>query len=154
MRVNWARRLLPAVLAVALIAPLHGQSFGFPWWRDPQFQRELSLSTEQTGRIEKIFQSAVPSLRHKKEDLDQQEAVLSRLIAQNADESIVARQVDKVEDTRATLNKMRTLMLLHMRQVLTPDQTIKLNKMHEQWEKDQKDHPKAPRGDNNSSRER
>jgi Spy/CpxP family protein refolding chaperone len=114
----------------------------------------LSLTTDQVSRIEAIFQSAIPNLRHKKEDLDQQEADLSRMIAQNSDEAAVTRQVDKVEGVRSTLNKMRTLMLLHMRQVLKPDQTIKLNKMHEQWEKDQKEHSKPPRGDNNLSRER
>jgi Spy/CpxP family protein refolding chaperone len=34
------------------------------------------------------------------------------------------------------MNKMRTLMLLHERQVLTPDQRVRLNKLHEQMEKD------------------
>jgi hypothetical protein len=36
------------------------------------------------------------------------------------------------------MNKMRTLMLLKERQVLSPDQRVKLNKLHEQWEKDHK----------------
>jgi Spy/CpxP family protein refolding chaperone len=120
----------------ALAAPLQAQSFGFPWWRDAQFQRELALTTEQSGRIEGIYQSSVPSLRQKKEELDQQEEELSRLIANNADELVVTRQVDKVEAIRSSLNKMRTLMLLHMRQVLAPDQRARLNKLHEQWLKD------------------
>jgi len=30
---------------------------------------------------------------------------------------------------------MRTLMLLHERQVLTPDQRVRLNKLHEQMDK-------------------
>jgi Spy/CpxP family protein refolding chaperone len=34
------------------------------------------------------------------------------------------------------LNKNRTLMLLRMRQVLSPEQRVKLNKIHEQWDKD------------------
>ena len=114
MKLTWARRLLPAAFVLALAAPVHGQSFGFPWWRDAQFQKDLSLTTE----------------------LDQQEAELSRLIAANADEGVVVRQVDKVEGIRANLNKMRTLMLLRMRQVLSPDQRVQLNKLHEQWEKD------------------
>ena len=144
MRLTWACWLLPAVFVLALVAPVHGQSFGFPWWRDPQFQKDLSLTADQASRVDGVFQSAVTVLRPKKEELDQQEAELSRLIAANADELIVTRQVDKVEAIRSNLNKMRTLMLLHMRQVLTPDQRVRLNKMHEQWEKD---HAK-PRGDN------
>jgi Spy/CpxP family protein refolding chaperone len=127
---------LPAVLLLAWPAPVHAQSFGFPWWRDVQFQRELSLTSDQTARIENVFQSTISQLRAKKAELDQQEDELSRLIATNADEQLVVKQVDRVEAIRSHLNKMRTLQLLHIRQVLTPEQRVKLNKMHEQWERD------------------
>jgi Spy/CpxP family protein refolding chaperone len=124
------------LLSLAFAASGRAQSFGFPWWRDAQFQKDLSLSTEQSARIDSVFQSSVTLLRQKKAELDQLEAELSRLIAANAEEALVVRQVDKVESIRATLNKSRTLMLLHMRQVLSPDQRVRLNKLHEQWEKD------------------
>jgi Spy/CpxP family protein refolding chaperone len=143
MKLTWARRLLPAAFVLALAAPVHGQSFGFPWWRDAQFQKDLSLTTEQSAKIDTVFQSTINLLRQKKVELDQQEAELSRLIAANADEGVVVRQVDKVEGIRANLNKMRTLMLLRMRQVLSPDQRVQLNKLHEQWEKDHR----RPNGD-------
>jgi len=143
MKLTWARPLLPAMFLLALAAPIHGQSFGFPWWKDAQFQKDLSLTAEQSARIENVFQSTVTQLRQKKVELDQQEAELSRLIAGNADEGVVTRQVDKVEGIRAHLNKTRTLMLLRMRQVLTPEQRVQLNKLYEQWGKD---HPR-PRDD-------
>jgi Spy/CpxP family protein refolding chaperone len=136
MQRKWVSWLASAALLVALATPVRGQSFGFPWWRDAQFQKDLSLTVEQSGRIDAVFQSTVSILRQKKVELDQQEAELSRLIAANADEAVVGRQVDKVEGIRANLNKMRTLMLLRMRQVLSPDQRVQLNKLHEQWEKD------------------
>ena len=129
-------RLLPVVFVLALAAPIHGQSFGFPWWRDAQFQKELTLTADQSARIDLVFQSAMSTLRPKKEELDRQEAELSRLIATNADEAVVSFQVDKVEAIRTSMNKQRTLMLLHMRQVLSPDQRVRLNKLHEQWDKD------------------
>ena len=133
----WRRGWLVATMAlVALAQPIRGQSFGFPWWRDAQFQRDLSLTSDQTTRIENLFQSTVGALRAKKAELDTQEDELSRLIASNADEAVVVKQVDKVEAIRSNLNKMRTLQLLRMRQVLTPDQRTKLNKIHDQWEKD------------------
>jgi len=131
-RAGW----VAVVLALAFAAPGRAQSFGFPWWRDAQFQKDLSLSADQSARIDSVFQSTITLLRQKKAELDQQEAELSRLIAANADEAVVVRQVDKVEGIRANLNKNRTLMLLHMRQVLSPDQRVRLNKLHEQWEKD------------------
>ena len=101
----------------------------------PQFQRDLGLTADQAAR-------STPSsnrrslLRQKEADLDRQEDELSRMIAAGADESLVTRQVDKVESTRASMNKMRTLMLLHEPQVLTPDQRVRLNKLHEQMFKD------------------
>ena len=136
MSSTWRAGLVAMLLPLAFAAPGRAQSFGFPWWRDAQFQKDLSLSPEQSARIDSVFQSSVTLLRQKKAELDQQEAELSRLIAANADEAVVVRQVDKVESIRATLNKSRTLMLLHMRQVLSPDQRVRLNKLHEQWEKD------------------
>jgi Spy/CpxP family protein refolding chaperone len=129
---------LVIVFTLAVTVEARAQSFGFPWWRDAQFQKDLGLSADQSGRIDSVFQSSISLLRQKREELDQQEAELSRLIAANADEAVVVRQVDKVEGVRASLNKHRTLMLLRMRQVLSPDQRVKLNKLYEQWQKDHK----------------
>src|SRR3954454_14666964 len=138
MRQTWVCRLLSAAFVLALAAPLHGQSFGFAWWKDAQFQHDLALTADQSARIDAIFQAAIAQLRPKKEELDKQEELLSQQIVAGADEGLVTRQVDKVEAIRSHMNKMRTLMLLKERQVLTPDQRVKLNKLHEQWEKDHK----------------
>jgi Spy/CpxP family protein refolding chaperone len=136
MSPTWNLRWLAVGVLLALAAPLHAQSFGFSWWKDAQFQRDLGLTPDQTAKIDAIFQSTISLLRQKKADLDRQEDELSRMIAAGADESLVTRQVDKVESTRASMNKMRTLMLLHERQVLSPDQRVRLNKLHEQMFKD------------------
>ena len=141
MRLQCRRWILTAVVLLALATTVRGQSFGFPWWRDAQFQRDLSLTSDQTTRIENLFQSTIGALRSKKAELDQQEEELSQLIASNADEAVVTRQVDKVEAIRAHLNKMRTLQLLRIRQVLSPEQRVRLNKIHDQWEKDHRRPP-------------
>ena len=142
MRPTVIRRLAPVALALALAAPVYAQSFGFPWWKDAQFQRDLSLTPDQVSKIDAVFQAAISQLRQKKQELDQQEEELSQMIGANADETAVTRQVDKVESIRASMNKMRTLMLLHERQVLAPEQRVKLNKLHEQWVKDHKTSPR------------
>jgi len=144
MRQTWVWRLLSAVLALALAAPVYGQAFGFAWWKDAQFQHELSLSAEQSAKIDAIFEAAISQLRQKKEELDKQEEVLSKQIVAGADEALVTKQVDRVEAIRAQMNKMRTLMLLKERQLLSPEQRVKLNKLHEQWERD---HKRPSRGD-------
>jgi len=136
MRSRWRFPAVAALLLLALTAPLRGQSFGFPWWRDAQFQRELSLTADQSGKIDAVFQKNIPTLREKRAELDAQEEELSRMIAANADEASVIKQVDRVEAIRSHMNKMRTLMLLRMRQILSPEQRVKLNQKYEQWEKD------------------
>jgi Spy/CpxP family protein refolding chaperone len=136
-------RALAALLLVALAVPAAAQS-GFPWWKDEGVVRELGLTNEQSTRIDTLFRATFPQLQHGKEDLDRLEAELSRLIEINADEGQVVKQSDKVEAARGNLNKARTLMLLHMRQVLTPKQNVKFNAVHEQW---RRDNPRQPNAD-------
>jgi periplasmic protein CpxP/Spy len=136
MKPTWRLPALAALVLLALATPVRGQSFGFPWWRDAQFQRDLLLTADQSGKIDAVFQKTIPTLREKRTDLDAQEEELSRMIAANADEAAVVRQVDKVEAIRSHMNKMRTLMLLRMRQILTPEQRVKLNQLYEQRQKD------------------
>jgi Spy/CpxP family protein refolding chaperone len=140
------RLLLAIVFSLAAAGPARAQSFGFPWWRDAQFQKELSLSADQSARIDALFQAQMPALRQGRDELDRQETELSRMITVGADEKQVTQQIDKVETIRSGLNKSRTLMLLHMRQLLTPDQRVKLNKLYEQREKDRQDKPRDGRG--------
>jgi Spy/CpxP family protein refolding chaperone len=98
----------------------------FAWWRSEPYQKNLGLSADQVNRLEAIFQAVLPELRKGRDDLDHHEAELSRLIETGADEALVTRQLDKVEAIRSRVNKTRQLMLLHHRQVLTPEQRVKL----------------------------
>ena len=123
-----------AMLALVLSASVDAQSFA--WWKSEQFQKDLALTPDQCTRIDAVFQTTLPKLRQQKEELDRQEADLSKMIAADSDELQVAKQIDHVEAARSQLNKMRTLMLLHMRQLLTPDQRARFNALHEQWEKE------------------
>jgi Spy/CpxP family protein refolding chaperone len=132
------RRLGAAFLLLALGSRLDAQS-SFAWWKSEQFQKDLGLTADQCARIDSVFQATLPKLREGREELDREEAALSRLIEQNVDEPQITRQVDRVEATRAKLNKMRTLMLFHMRQILTPEQRTRFTPLHDQWVKD---HPR------------
>ena len=73
MKSTWRTLGVLGLLALALTAPLRGQSFGFPWWREAQFQRDLSLTAEQSNKIDAVFQKTIPILREKKSELDAQE---------------------------------------------------------------------------------
>ena len=135
MRPTVFGRALAIVLLMVPAVPALAQT-GFPWWKDPKVVQELGLSADQSARIDGVFRSVFPQLRQSKAELDRQEAELSRLLGVNADEATVLRQVDKVEVVRGSLNKSRTLMLLHMRQVFTPKQNVKFNAVFEQYRRD------------------
>ncbi|MBI4888716.1 MAG: periplasmic heavy metal sensor [Acidobacteria bacterium] len=94
------------------------------WWQDERFRRELSLTDEQSTRLEAIFQKHLPTLRERMRTLNQAEEQLDRLI-ENGDEASVIGYVGTVESARAELNKTRTMMLLRMRRALTADQWAK-----------------------------
>ena len=106
--------------------PTQNQPQRLMWWRSEPYQKNLGLSADQVSRLEAIFQAALPGLRAGRDELDRQEAELSRLIETGADEALVIKQLDKVEAIRSHVNKTRQLLLLHHRQVLTPEQRAKL----------------------------
>jgi Spy/CpxP family protein refolding chaperone len=141
MRASFFGRAL-AVLTLVAFATLAGAQSGFPWWKDEKVVKELGLTPEQSARIDNAFRITFPQQRQSKEELDRLEAELSRLVEINADEAQVVRQIDKVEAVRASLNRTRTLTLVHMRQVLTAKQNVKFKAVYEQW---RIDNPRPPR---------
>ncbi len=91
------------------------------WWQNERFQSELSLTPEQSTRLEEIFQKTQPTLRQRMRALDRAEDEFDRLV-ENGDDASVLEYVGIVETARAELNKTRTVMLLRMRRSLTTDQ--------------------------------
>ena len=140
MRVFFLRTGLALVATVALAARADGGP-PFKWWQSGEFQRELSLTTDQISRIEQIFQDSLPALKAGKKDLDRLDGELSGLIADGeASEAQVLRLIDQVEASRSALGRTRSLMLFRMHRVLTPEQRVKLTALHEKWEHERRSH--------------
>jgi Spy/CpxP family protein refolding chaperone len=121
-----------AILAAAVVllgAPASAQ--GFKWWQSDTFIRGLGLTAEQSTKIEAIFQKTVPVLRQQKDALDKAEADFNQMVEASDDAQVMA-QVGVVEAARSELNKSRTMMLLRMRRVLTPDQRVKFVMLQQQ----------------------
>ncbi len=104
---------------------------GFKWWQSDVFKRELGLTADQSAKIEAIFQKTVPVLRQEKDALDKSQADFNQMIEASDDAQVMA-QVGVVEAARSELNKSRTMMLLRMRRVLTPDQRVKFVMLQQQ----------------------
>jgi Spy/CpxP family protein refolding chaperone len=118
-----------AGVAILSIAPAAAQ--GFKWWQSDTFRRELGLSQDQSTKIEAIFQKTLPVLRQQKDALDKAEADFNQMVEASDDAQVMA-QVAVVEAARSELNKSRTMMLLRMRRVLTPDQRVKFVMLQQQ----------------------
>ena len=146
MRPSFCRRLLAVAFVLSCSAVASAQSLQWFWWKIEPTKNDLALTVDQSTQIEAVFQEGIAQLRKQKDELDRLEGQLSRLIETTADEAQVTPQIDRVEAGRAMLNKTRTLMLLHMRQVLKPEQRLKLNALRdrrarEQEERREKDKP-------------
>jgi Spy/CpxP family protein refolding chaperone len=110
------------------------------WWQDQRLKAELELTEQQAQEVEQIFQSMIPRLRVLKDQLDQLEKDLSRMIAERtAQESTVAQAIDRVERTRGELNKQRQLMLYRMHRVLSAEQNARLRSIFEREHPDRKE---------------
>ena len=138
-------------LAFVLLAPTvaSAQALNWFWWKTEPTRTELALTAQQATQIDGVFQEGFAQLLKQKDELDRLEGKLSRLIETMADETQVTQQIDRVEAVRSTLNKTRTLMLWHMRQVLKPEQRVKLNAIRDHRQRQQRDAEKprvAPDG--------
>jgi periplasmic protein CpxP/Spy len=140
------------VLCFALLVPRAVTAQPMQWWKLEPVKNEIGLTAEQSTRIEGIFQQNMVELRQKKAELDHLEGKLSNLIETMADEAQVTRQIDRVETVRGGMNKTRTLMLLHIRQVLTAEQRLKLNAVYARWEQERRGRDKERSGPDGNRR--
>ena len=133
-----------SLLGLAWATPVEAQRFR--WWKDERFIRELSLTTDQSARIESVFQTAQPALRAQQRALSMLEDELSKLVQEaKVEEPELEHFAGKVEAARADLAKTRTMMIYRFRRILTLDQHVKLQKLFDEREKER--HGKG-RGEN------
>ncbi len=123
---------------------------GFKWWQSDRFKAELGLTTEQSARLEAIFQAAIPRLRATFEDVDRLEKQMSKLISANDTTEVdVVRQLNQVQAARNEADRQRTLMLFRMQRELTPEQRAKFKAMRDRWEQERREgrrqEPSGPR---------
>jgi len=126
-----------SLLALAWAQPAEAQRFR--WWKDDEFVKQLSLTPDQSTRIEAVFQAAQPALRAQSRALSMLEDELSKLVQEaRVEESEVDYFVSKVEAARADLAKTRTMMIYRIRRIMTLDQHVKLQGLFEKREKERR----------------
>ncbi len=127
------RATVQCIAALVLLTVCAGPAFAQrgKWWQDERFRGELSLTNEQSARLESIFQKTQPTLRERMRALDKAEDQLEQFI-ETGDDATVMQHVGVVEIARGEVNKTRTMMLLRMRRALTADQWAKFTALAEE----------------------
>jgi Spy/CpxP family protein refolding chaperone len=135
--------------AIMLAGPAVASAQG-RWWQSERFQKELGLTQEQITRIDGIYQSSTPLLRAQKEAFDRREEKLSKVLGDpKSDEAMVVQATDRLEAARNEMSRTRTLMMFRIRRVLSDEQHVKLNAMHEhdRKQREQRERERKPKGD-------
>lgn len=101
---------------------------GGMWWKNPMVVQRLSLTADQTKRMDDIFQKSRLELIDLRAKLETQNALLEPMLSETPFDAAKAEaQIDKVAEARANLEKADARMLIGIRGVLTPDQWTKLS---------------------------
>ena len=97
------------------------------WWKNPMVVQRLTLTPDQTKKMDDIFQQSRLQLIDLKANVEKQQVLLEPMLGANPlDTAKAMAQIDKVAQSRADLEKANAKMLLGIRAVLTPDQWTKL----------------------------
>jgi Spy/CpxP family protein refolding chaperone len=97
------------------------------WWTNNALVTRLGLTDVQKSRIESTFEAHRQNLVSTKDQLEKQEAQLSKLLeAESIDRSAVFTQINRVIQARGEMERASATMTLEMREQLTRAQWTEL----------------------------
>ena len=100
------------------------------WWQSQRIVTELGLTPDQITKLDRIFQKHSEKAIPLRKEVDELEKAIDQAIrTQKLDANTFAQEVDRIENKRAELNKMRLVMLYRHRLVLTAEQNTKFQAM-------------------------
>jgi Spy/CpxP family protein refolding chaperone len=109
------------------------------WWKDPAVIREVSITADQSARIDSIWRKREVDMKSVAKEFERQQDELRRLMAErNVGIDVIGIQHDRVEAQRTTLNKSRTIALYQMSLVLSADQNKILRAIGERNRRDRR----------------
>jgi Spy/CpxP family protein refolding chaperone len=98
------------------------------WWKNPMLAQRLTLTPDQTRKLDTISQQSRLHLIDLRANVERQQALLEPLLSANPiDTPRALAQVDKLAEARAALEEAQARTSLALRAVLTPDQWTKLS---------------------------
>ena len=95
----------------------------FNWWKTDKYKQELKLSAAQSDEVELIVQGSLARMKADKEDLDRAQSDFRLLMEKpTANQRELLKAAERLEMARYSIAKERTMMVVRIHSVLTPDQ--------------------------------
>ena len=85
-------------------------------------QATVSLTPEQVTRLEAIHAESLPERRRLREQLTGLQTELARVLSEGLDDHRASVVIERVFEAEKQRNIARTMMLLRMYRILTPEQ--------------------------------
>jgi Spy/CpxP family protein refolding chaperone len=120
----WA---LAVVMTIAMSTRLLGASERTFWWRDPDIQSELRLTDRQVRELDSLFAERLNERIALHQKLDRLETRFRQALERkDSSELLIEKLHAEVLRLRVARNARRTMMLLAMYNVLTPEQRARI----------------------------
>jgi hypothetical protein len=104
------------------------------WWNNASLVAKLGLTDIQKSRIENTFEAHRQNLSSRKDQLEKEEAQLSKLLdAESIDRGPVFTQINRVVQARGEMERENAAMTLEMREQLTRAQWTQLQTAQPRW---------------------
>ena len=129
------RVILPLIF---LVVPLAAASQDVPsgkWWYSPQIQKNLNLTKNEVGRLDKLFADSRRKLIRLKSDVEREQFELDQLLSKKkVDDADVKKQFQKLEQARKNLANERLDFVIGVRNILGADRFQELKSNFQRWQ--------------------
>ena len=124
--------------AIFLIGPLIAAAQEVPagkWWYNPQIQKNLNLSQNEIGKLDKLFANSRRKLIQLKSEVEREQFELDQLLSKKkVDDAKVKKQFQKLEQARKELANERLDFVIGVRNILGADRFQQLKSNYQKWQ--------------------
>jgi Spy/CpxP family protein refolding chaperone len=126
------------LLIIFSIAPVIAAGQDVPtgkWWYNPKIQKNLNLSDNEVGKLDKLFANSRRKLIKFKSEVEHQQFELDQLLSQKTvNDAKVKKQFQKLEKARNKLANERLQFVIGVRNLLGPDRFQQLKSNYNKWQ--------------------
>jgi Spy/CpxP family protein refolding chaperone len=129
------RVILPFIFLVAPLAAAAQEVPAGKWWYSPQIQKNLNLTQNEVGRLDKLFADSRRKLIRFKSDVEREQFELDQLLSKKkVDDADVKKQFQKLEQARKNLANERLDFVIGVRNILGADRFQELKSNFQRWQ--------------------